>query len=189
MSERWALVLAIVPLVVFYVVESTWGLRAGVLLAMAFAAGDLAWHWFRHRRLHRLGLGAAALVVGLGGMSLLSDDERWFLWSPVFGDVLLAAVLIGSVALGRPLLTVAALEADPELALDPDEERLFAGITVRLGLNLLLHAALCAWATGETRETWLFVSGPVQYLLIGAQVGGEILWSRYQLPPSEDGSP
>lgn len=185
MSERWTVLLAIVPLVVFYVVESRWGLRAGVLLAMAFAAADLAWHWFRHRRVHRLGLGAAALVVGLGGMSLLSDDERWFLWSPVLGDVLLAAVLLGSVLLGAPLLTVAAREADPELVLDADEERLFAGITARLGLNLLVHAALCAWAVGESRETWLFVSGPVQYLQIGAQMLGEIAWSRYKLPPAE----
>lgn len=186
MSERWTLLLAIVPLVVFYVVESRFGLRAGVALAMAFAAADLAYHWWRHRRVHRLGLGAAVLVVGLGGMSLLSDDERWFLWSPVVGDALLAAALLGSVGIGRPLLTVAAREADPTLVLDADEESFFAGITVRMGINMVLHAVLCAWATGESRETWLFVSGPVQYGMIGLQAAGEVVWSRYALPPLTD---
>lgn len=183
MSERWALLLAIVPLAVFYVVESRWGLRAGVLLAIGFALADLAYHWIRHRRLHKLGLGAAVLIVGLGGLSFISEDERFFLWSPVVGDVVFAAVLIGSVAIGSPLLTVAAREADPSLELDPDEERLFAGITVRLGLNMLIHAVICAWAVGQSRETWLLVSGPVQYGMIGLQVGAEVLWSRATLPP------
>lgn len=181
--ERWLLLLALVPLVVFYVVESRYGPRAGVGLAIAFAAADLAYHWIRHRRVHRLGLGAAILVLGLGGMTLISNDERWFLWSPVVGDVVFATVLGGSVILGAPLLTVAAQEADPELNLDDDEKRFFTGITLRLSINFLLHAAVCAWSVEQSREVWLFVSGPVQYAMIAVQVGGEMLWSRVALPP------
>ncbi|MCO4748032.1 MAG: septation protein IspZ [Proteobacteria bacterium] len=183
--ERWAPLLALIPLVVFYVVESRWGPRAGVLLAIAFTLADLGYHWIRHRKLHKLGLGAGALVVGLGGMTLLSNDERWFLWSPVVGDVVFAAVLGASVWLGNPVLTMAAREADPTLELEPDEERLFAGITLRLGINFLLHAVVCAWAVGESRETWLLVSGPVQYAMIAVQVGLEVAWSRMTLPPAD----
>lgn len=181
--DRWVWLIALIPLILFYVVESRWGARAGVLLAIAFTLVDLGYHWFRHRKVHKLGLGAGLLVLGLGGMTLISNDERWFLWSPVAGDVVFAVILSGSVWLGAPLLTVAAREADPDLELTPDEERLFSGITLRLSLNFILHAVVCAWSVGQSRETWLLVSGPLQYGMIGVQVAAEMYFSR---PPETE---
>lgn len=180
MSDRARLFLAMVPLVAFYLVDKYLGLRAGIVAAMLFAAGDVAYHWFVHRTLNKVMIGMAAMVGVLGGLSLLSDDERFFLYSPVVGDVVFSIVLLISVLRGTPLmLTLAETYQPADDPLLPEEKALMAGLTWRLALNLLVHAAWTAWATTQPRETWLFVSGPGQYLLFALQVLGEVLWIRW----------
>ncbi|MEZ4319500.1 MAG: septation protein IspZ [Myxococcota bacterium] len=178
---------ALLPLVAFYFVESWYGLKAGVAAAMAFSLVDLGAGWVRTRKLSRMTLFTAALVLGLGSMSLLSDDERFVLWSPVVGDLVFAALLLGGLAWpgARSMLEVAWEEANPDDALDPVMRRFLRGMTVRFALNLGLHAALTGWSTTETREVWLFVSGPVQYGLFGVQIAIEavLVW---RLPPVSD---
>ena len=173
----------------FYVVERTLGTEAGIVAALVFCAGDVAWHRYRHGAWNTLVLGMAALVVVLGGLSLLSDDERFFLWSPVVGDVVFAGVLIGSVGVGRPLLNAMMAVYQPDLDPTPSERAWFAGITWRLGLVLLLHGAWTGWATTEPRETWVFVSGIGQYLLLGVQVLLEAAWVRWVRPLPDDVPP
>lgn len=172
------LVWALAPLVAFYVVEAQWGLRAGVLAAMALGIADLAVGWLRDGRLNRLTLIATAMVVGLGGLSLASDDERFVLWTPVAGDLLFAVLLVGGLALPESWLEIAAREQDPTLELDDDARALLRGLTVRFSLLLVAHAGATAWATTASRETWLFVSGPLQFVMIGALAGFEVLRAR-----------
>lgn len=171
--------LGLLPLIAFYGVESLYGLRAGVIAAMVLSVADLGVRWTWTRRIDRMVLFSAALVLGLGGLSLASDDERFVLWTPVLGDVVFAAVLLMGLRLKDSLLEVAAAEQDPELELGPEQRRLLRGITVRFAGNLLLHACLCAWATTQPRETWLLVSGPVQYGMFGLQFLLEIGLARW----------
>lgn len=184
--SRWRLLFSLAPLVAFTVVEAWWSLTAGVVVAMVFAVGELAWVWLTERRIHRVVLASCLLVLGLGGLSLLSQDERFVLWTPVIGDLLFSAVLAGSFWRGTPLLELAMREQAPDLELDPDEKRFFAGVTWRLALNLLLHAAVTAWSTTQDRPVWLFVSGPLQYVQLGVQLVGEYWWMQRVLPPLEE---
>ncbi len=185
-------VLAILPLVAFYVAESLYGLKAGVAAAMAFALLDVGVGWWRTRRIQKMGLFAAGLVVVLGGLSLVSDDERFVLWGPVIGDLVFATVLLGSLFASRSLLEVGMAEAQAAQAEDGTEpapldavmRRFLRGLTVRFALNLVLHAGITAWATTQSREVWLFVSGPVQYGLFGIQIAFEALLV-WRLPPAD----
>jgi hypothetical protein len=59
-------------------------------------------------------------------------------------------------------------------------------MTLRLAANLALHGVATGFAAEASRETWLFVSGPLQYLQLGVQFGLEILWGRISLPPEDD---
>lgn len=185
-SPRATLFWSLAPLVVFYLAEDQLGTTVALIASMALTAGDLLWTWFRQRRLDKVALGSGALVLVLGGLSLASDDERFMLYSPVAGDALLALVLAVSLWRGRPLLLVLAEQQQPELANDPLRRRFLAGMSARLAVNLALHAAITAWSTGQSRETWLFVSGPLQYLMFGLQLVLEIGYARWRLPPEED---
>lgn len=188
-SPRATLFWSLAPLLVFYLVEDQWGTTPALIASMLFTVGDLAVTWFRQRRLDRVALVTGGLVLGLGGLSLLSDDERFMLYTPVASDALFALFLFASVARKRPLMLVLAEQQQPELAADPLRRAFLGGMTLRLGLNLAVHAGVTAWAVAEPRETWLFVSGPLQYIMLGAQFLFEIAWGRHTLPPEPDEPP
>ena len=179
-TPRAALLWSLAPLLVFYVVEDQWGTTVALVASMLFTVGDLAVTWYRQRRLDRIALVTGALVLGLGGLSLLSDDERFMLYTPAVSDALFTLILAVSVLRRRPLL---------ELASDPLRRRFLSAMTLRLALNLGLHGLLSAWAVDQPRSTWLFVSGPLQYLMFGGQFVVEVIWGRFRLPPEDDETP
>lgn len=179
------LLLGFLPLVAFYVGETFGDLRTGILAAIGASLLDAAYGRWKHGRLNRIVLFSTALVVVLGGLSLLSEDERFVLWTPVLGDLVFATLLAGSLFTEGSALEIAMAEQQPDTPVDAPTRRLLRGVTGRFALNLLVHAALTAWATTQPRETWLFVSGPLQYVLMGLQAVYEVVAVR-RLPPATE---
>lgn len=183
-DPRFALLLSLLPLIAFFVLERWVDLRAAIAAAMVLVLIELAVQRWFEGKVRKLTLLTAGLVLGLGSMSLLSDDPRFVLWSPVVGDLIFAAILLGTVAIGRSALEAALEEQAPDEPLHPLQRRFARGLTVRLGLNLVAHAAITAWATEQPREVWLLVSGPLQYAMLGVQVIGEAAWARLVVLPA-----
>jgi intracellular septation protein A len=184
MSPRLRVVASLVPLFAFWWVEDAYGLRAGILAAMGFAALDLAWSRWAEGRVNRLTLFSAAMVAGLGGMSLWSEDPTLFLLSPAIGDVVFAGILVGGGVLGQDLLVLAMQEQEPDLDLHPLELRFFRGVGQRFAANLLVHALWVTWAATQPRETWIWVSGVGQFALLGVQMIGEAAYGRLVVGPA-----
>jgi intracellular septation protein A len=177
------LFLGLAPLVAFYLAESWYGLRAAVVVGMVLAGVELVWTRWTDGRWSRLAVLTAVLVGVLGGLSLASDDPRFVLLAPALGDLVFAALVVGMQLAGRNLVLVAVEEQDPDLDLHPLQRRYLDGLAWRFAANLVLHAAATVWSAGQPRETWLLVSGPVQYVMLGAQVAAEIAWARLVVLP------
>jgi intracellular septation protein A len=179
MSEtQRALLVGLLPLLLFYGTEAVTDTKTALAVTLTYTVAELAWIWRRDRRIERTTLYMAALVLGLGGLSLASDDPRFMYAMPVIGDAALAAVLLVSCVRGQPLLRVLAEKQQPELSDDPHVRRFLAGMTLRLALNFGLHGLACLWAAGVSHETWVFVSGLGQWLFFGAQMVLEALLAR-----------
>lgn len=175
--------LAILPLVAWVAMEAVWGVQPAIAVAMVLAVGEVAWTRHSTGRWSGLSVGTAALVVGLGGLSLLSGDERFARWTPALGDGALAAALAGAQWL-RPGWLVRTVQAqDPTLDVHPLQARFLHGMGWRLAANLALHGALVVWSVDQGGGTWAFVTGPVQYALLGAQVAAEVAWARWVVLP------
>jgi intracellular septation protein A len=179
MSEtQRGLVVGLLPLLLFYGAEAVADTPTALAVTLVYTVAELAWTWRRDRRIERTTLYMSALVLGLGGLSLASDDPRFMYAMPVIGDAALALVLLVSVGRGQPLLRVLAEKQQPALNDDPHVRRFLGGMTLRLGLNFILHGLACLWAAGVSHETWLFVSGLGQWLFFGAQMVLEAVLAR-----------
>jgi intracellular septation protein A len=185
-APRSALFAALVPLVLFYAVESWYGLRPAVLVSMVASLIDVGWSWRTTGQVPRMTVLTAGLVLVLGGLSLWSDDERYVLWTPVIGDWVFAGVLVLSTVGGGSLLEVAMHEQRPDEPLHRLERAFLRGVTLRFAANLALHGVVTAWAAGGSRELWLLVSGPVLYGMMGVQMAGEVVWGRWVVGPAVD---
>lgn len=99
-----------IPIVLFFVVFKLYddvqqGVMAATAVLVVATLVQLAWSYYRHRRVEKLPLLAALLAVLFGGITLLLQDEIYIKWKPTVVNWLFGLVFLGSQFIGsKPLV-------------------------------------------------------------------------------------
>ena len=154
----------LIPVIAFTVVEEKWGTLWGLILGMAFGVGEIVVELVRTRTVSIITWVGNGMLIGLGGVSLLTSEGIWFKMQPALIEVGLGAFLMGSVWMGKPLMVVMAKKQGsfqtmpPHIA--PIMERAFSGLTFRLGLFFVANAGLATYAaTYWSTQAWAILKG------------------------------
>jgi intracellular septation protein len=95
----------IFPVVVFFVVFKLYGIYPATAAAIAATMVQVAWSWWRHRKVDNMLWVTLGIIVVFGGATLLLQDETFIKWKPSVLYWLFAAVLLGSQLLfGKNLI-------------------------------------------------------------------------------------
>jgi intracellular septation protein len=97
-------VLALAPLVAFFVAYLLRGLYVATAVLMAAAAAVLAVDWLRERRIPPMHALSAVLVLIFGGATLLLHDRHFIQWKATVLFWLLSIAFIGSFWIGKRTL-------------------------------------------------------------------------------------
>jgi intracellular septation protein A len=172
------LVLQLLPILVFLVVDGlvedpVWAIGA----ALAFVAFQTVVMLVRHRRFDWLILLDAALIGGLGAISLLSEDDLFFKLKPAIMEGLMVPLFL-FLALGGPGLLQRYLERyTAGVTFRPEALPLLRRMLVLMSLLIAVHAgAVVLAALHMSRRAWGLVSGPGFYVLAVPILG----WTLYQ---------
>ncbi len=92
------------PLVVFFVANARWDIITATGAFMAATAVSLAASFALYRRLPMLPLVTAGFVMVFGGLTIILNDELFIKLKPTIVNSLFGVILLGGVALKRPLL-------------------------------------------------------------------------------------
>ena len=126
-----------------------------------------------------------AAVVGIfGGLTLWSGDEIFIKMKPTIAQLLFAAVLLGSLAIGRPVLK-------PLLgAAWPMDDLGVRRLSQRFAVFFLVMAALneAVWRTQSTDVWVLFKVFGLLGLTLLFSVSQVPLMTRHRLPEAADDS-
>ena len=140
----WRIFWSAVPLVVFLVLNSFWPDHWGrdylwdflgrtqVAIIGSFAASVLVFATNRDSGVIRLiAVLGFVVVAGSAVVGLVADSAKAFAAQNIYSDFLVAAVCLGSVAIGKPLVGAVARESIPALRtlMDP-KHRLFVILTL-----------------------------------------------------------
>lgn len=90
----------LLPVVLFYVAYKFSDFRTAIAVMMVAMTLQVALTWLITRRVHRMTLISAGLVLGLGGISLLLRNELIFKWKPTILFWVFAIVFLGSQFIG-----------------------------------------------------------------------------------------
>ena len=173
----------ILPVVAFSAVEEFYGATAGLIAGMAFGIGEIIYERLKLGRVSAITWIGNALLIALGAISLISDDGVWFKLQPAIIEAAVALGLIGSVALGKPLLILMAEKQLPPGTVPAEQRALFngrmRGLSLRFGLFFAIHAALATWAAFHwSTAAWALLKGGGFTGSMIAYVGVEILLMR-----------
>lgn len=92
------------PILLFFIAYKLWGIYAATAVAIVASVTQVSVHWWRHRRVENMHLVTLALVVVLGGLTLLLQDERFIMWKPTLVNWLFALAFLGSRFFGEKTL-------------------------------------------------------------------------------------
>ena len=138
------------PLVVFFFANYKYGIRIATGALMAGVLVALVLSYTLRGRVPVMPLVTAAAVLIFGGLTFYFDDDLFIKLKPTIVNALFGTILLGGLALGKPLLPLA---FDSMLHLDDAGWR---KLTLRWGLFFFVLAALneVVWRT-QTSDFWV----------------------------------
>ncbi len=171
------------PLFVFVVVDEIWGTAAGLYVAVAFGVAELAWTWLRERRFDRFVVGDTALLILLGGISALLENDIFFRLKPALIEAILCAVLGLSAFSSKNIVLLMSRRYMKGLEIEFDETKL---ALMRRSLRIMFflfsfHTLLIVYAAFfMSGAAWAFISGGLFYILFGVYfaVNLSVQWLR-----------
>lgn len=170
----------IVPIVLFTLIEEYYGVMWGLVTALIWGAGEIAFELFKHKKVEKITLISNGLIIFLGLISLFTQEGIWFKLQPAFIEFGMALFLWGSLILKKPLFLIMAQQQKVNL---PSEVMAhFPGLTFRLGIFFLLHSVLAVWAALYWSTTnWALLKGVGLTISMIIYLVGEMFFIRLKI--------
>lgn len=93
------------PVILFFVAYKLYGIYTATAVIIVATSVQMALFWLKHRRFESLHITTFALVLLLGGATLLLQDETFIKWKPTVVNWLFALLFLGSQFIGeKPLI-------------------------------------------------------------------------------------
>lgn len=93
------------PVILFFIAFKVFDIYIATGVVIAATVAQIAWVWFRHRKVDTMLWVSLGLVVVFGGATLILHDETFIKWKPTILYWLFASVLFGSAQFfGRNLI-------------------------------------------------------------------------------------
>lgn len=108
------------PVLLFFITfklydDPTQGVLAATAVAILASLGQLGFSWLKHRRVERIHVATFALILLLGGATLLFREEMFIKWKPTAVNWLFALVFWGSRFIGGKTLVQRMMESKMQL--------------------------------------------------------------------------
>lgn len=84
------------PVILFFVAYKIWGIFTATAVAIVGTFAQIAWVWFRHRKVDTMLWVGLVIVSVFGGATLLLEDEMFIKWKPTVLYWLFAVILGGA---------------------------------------------------------------------------------------------
>jgi isopentenyldiphosphate isomerase/intracellular septation protein A len=169
----------ILPIFIFIVADELWGTKVGLMVAIAFGLIEALFVWFKEQRFDKFILFDTLLLVVLGGVSLLLDNEVFFKLKPAILGVLFCILIGVSVFTPNNFILSMSARYMKDVAFNEDQLRQFARSLKILFYIVVFHTLLVFYSVWFLpKEAWAFISGALLYILLGGWVLFEFIHKK-----------
>ncbi len=156
------------PLFVFILADEIWGTQVGLIVAIASGIAELAWYWIKDRKFDKFILLDTSLIVVLGGISILLDNDVFFKIKPALIGVLMCAILGISVFTPSNILLNMSRRYMKGMELNDKQYQQFRKSMRAMFWIFSVYTALVFYSVWFMSDAaWAFISGGLFYVLFG----------------------
>jgi intracellular septation protein len=148
----------LLPIIAFTVIEEKYGPFYGLIAAMVFGVGELIYEKMKLKKISGITWMGNGLVIGLGIISIFTQDGFWFKMQPAVLEVAFTGILWVTQAMGKPMLVELSKKQNPDLP--PAFLEFLKAVNFRCGIFFLIQAGLAVWAALYwTTTQWALLKG------------------------------
>ena len=158
-----------IPLFVFIAADEIWGTKIGLFVAISVGIAELLYVGFKEKRFDKFILFDTLLLVVLGAVSILLDNDIFFKLKPGLIELILVAVLAVSAFSKINIIGLMGQHYLKDATFNDAQM-----VQMRKNLKYLFyifagHTLLVFYATFfMSKAAWAFISGGLFYILFGA---------------------
>jgi isopentenyldiphosphate isomerase/intracellular septation protein A len=183
-----------IPILVFIVIDEIWGTRAGLIAALVIGIAEMIWIWIKERRFDLFVLFDTALLVALGSVSLLLDNDIFFKLKPGLVELILCAILAVSAFSKLNIVGLMTQRYMKDMELNEQQMSQFRKTLQLMFFVFMGHTLLVFYAAFYLSDgAWAFISGGLFYILFALVFGYEFIKRRFnfrkELVPHEEWLP
>jgi isopentenyldiphosphate isomerase/intracellular septation protein A len=172
------------PLLVFIIADELFGLTLGLVVAISFGMMQLLLSYIRERKFDRFILFDTFLILCLGLLSILLQNDIFFKIKPGLIGIILVVLLGISAFSNNTLLLKMSGRYLKDIQLNNQQIHMMQVMLKRMFFIFSIHTLLIFYAAFYlSKEAWGFISGGLFYILMGAIFAfemGKTLWQKFQ---------
>jgi isopentenyldiphosphate isomerase/intracellular septation protein A len=167
------------PLFVYIIADELWGTKIGLMVAIASGIIELIYYWVKDKKFDKFILLDTLLIILLGGVSIVLDNDVFFKLKPAFIGVLMCAVLGVSVFTPANFLLNMSKRYMKGIEFNDQQYQLMKKNMRGLFWLMMIYTALVFYSVWFlSKEAWAFISGGLFYILFGVYFVFEVIKNR-----------
>lgn len=171
----------LLPLFIFIVADELWGTQIGLLVALSFSLLELAYTYFKEKKLEKFIFLDLALLILLGGISYVFSNDLFFKLKPAIINLILCIILAYSAFGSNHLLLLMSRRYVKDIELNDYQLKVFSKKLKILCFIFFIHMLLIVYsAFFLSKREWAFISGGLFYLIFAAYILFEILKNWFE---------
>ncbi len=171
-----------IPLFVFIAIDEIWGTRAGLIAALAIGVAEMVWIWMMEKRFDRFVLFDTGLLLVLGSVSIVLDNDIFFKLKPGLVELILCAVLAVSAFSKLNIIGLMTQRYMKDVELNQEQMTQFRNTMQLMFFVFMIHTILVFYSAFYlSNKAWAFISGGLFYILFGLVFGYEFIKQKLKL--------
>ncbi len=155
-----------IPIFIFIAVDEVWGTVAGIIFAIAFGLIYLIYNYIKEKKLDKFVIADTSLIVILGGVSILLDNDVFFKLKPALVESILVVILgysgfsTNNIVLKMTSHYIKGVEFN-----NVQIKQITRNLKI-LFFVFLVHTVLIYYSVYfMSNEAWAFISGALFYII------------------------
>lgn len=159
----------LVPLLIFILADEIWGTMVGLYVALGTGIAEFLFYYIKDKIIDRFILLDTLLLIALGAISILFENDLFFKIKPALIEAILLSVIAFSLWGPRNILMSMSQRYMGEIHLDPVQEKSMRNNMVAIFWITVIHIILVLFsAFYMSKEAWFFISGGLYYIFFAS---------------------
>lgn len=167
------------PLFIFILADEIWGTKIGLIIAIVFGVGQLGYTYVKEKRIDRFVLLDTGLIVLLGLISIVFENDIFFKIKPAFIGFIFVGILGFSAFSKVNIMALMSQRYMKGVEMNEMQVRQMNKSIKVLFYIFLLHTILVLYsAFYMSKEAWGFISGGLFYIIFGGYFIYELIKNK-----------